>query len=360
MKKSLIVAAMALVLGACGGNSELRMIVGTYTDTDSEGLYSLAFDEETGEARLLDSCRVDNPSYLTLSDDSRRIYAVSEMHDDEAAVVALTFDPASGGFEVIDSRKTRGADPCYVATNGKIVVTANYGGSMSVFPITADGGVGEMSDFYEGSIGGPDSMRQCVPHVHCTEFAPDGRHLYVSDFSADRLLVFAVTDDGVEQLKTCVDVAADNGPRHIVFDRSGKHAYVIGELSGLVTVLDVDGAGMSVRQVVDADPGDARSAADLHLSPDGRFLYASVRQPSDCITIYSVDGTTGELTETGRQKTGLHPRNFNITPNGKYLLCACRDSDRIDVYRIDTATGMLTDIGRPIMLPRPVCVKWAR
>ncbi|MDE6094005.1 MAG: lactonase family protein, partial [Muribaculaceae bacterium] len=107
-------------------------------------------------------------------------------------------------------------------------------------------------------------------------------------------------------------------------------------------------------------PGEARSAADLHLRPDGRFLYARVRQPSDCITIYSVDGTTGELTETGRQKTGLHPRNFNITPNGKYLLCACRDSDRIDVYRIDTATGMLTDIGRPIMLPRPVCVKWAR
>lgn len=360
MKKSLIIAAATFVLSACGGNSDLMMVVGTYTDTESEGLYPYVFDEEAGEARLLDSCRVENPSYLTLSDDGRRIYAVSEMHDNEAAVVALTLDPTDGSFGIINSQKTCGADPCYVSTNGKVVVTANYGGSMSVFPTKADGGVGEMTGFYKGGLGGPDSIRQCEPHIHCTEFAPDGKSLYVTDFSADRLLVFAVTDTCVGQLKMCVDMPADNGPRHIISDRSGKHAYVIGELSGMITVFDVDGMDMSIRQIVDADPGDSRSSADIHLSPDGHYLYASVRQPTDCIAIYSVDATTGELTEVGIQKTGLHPRNFNITPNGKYLLCACRDSNRIDVYRIDAETGLLTDTGRPIKLPHPVCVKWVQ
>ena len=132
MKKSLIIAAATFVLSACGGNSDLMMVVGTYTDTESEGLYSYVFDEEAGEARLLDSCRVENPSYLTLSDDGRRIYAVSEMHDNEAAVVALTLDPTDGSFGIINSQKTCGADPCYVSTNGKVVVTANYGDRKSV------------------------------------------------------------------------------------------------------------------------------------------------------------------------------------------------------------------------------------
>lgn len=364
--KNLIALALTVIslgLVSCHNDTrELRMIVGTYTDNGSEGIYSYAFDQKTGEVRVLDSCRIENPSYLVPSADGRHIYAVSEMHNDEAAIVALNFDPASGSFEIIGSRKTRGVDPCYVATDGKIVTTANYGGSMSVFPVMPDGNVGEMTLFYEGNTGGPDSIRQCEPHVHCTEFAPDNRHLYVSDFSADRILVFSTDDKGLVELAATAEVAADCGPRHIIFDQAGKHAYVIGELSGFITVLDVDSDSgeMTVKQTVDADPGNARSAADIHLSPDGRFLYASVRQPSDCITIYSVDSETGELTGTGSMKTGHHPRNFNITPDGGFLLCACRDSNRIDVYRIDSATGMLTDTGNSIPLPHPVCVKFVR
>lgn len=367
----LALTAAALTAAACTPktDSTLAMVVGTYTNSGSYGLYSFTFDEESGEYALLDSCRAVNPSYLTFSDDGNRIYTVNELDDGNAGVAALGFDRHSGSFTEINAEPTHGAAPCYIATNGKMVVTANYnGGSLTVFPLAEDGSLLPASAIFEGSTGGPDLSRQEAAHVHCTEFSRDGSHLFASDFSADRIMCFDVAADGSELTPSLDDqgemritpVVPDYGPRHIVFDRSGTHAYVIGELSGFITVFDVTDGVLNSRQVIDADPYDGRGSSDIHISPDGRFLYASNRLKGDGISIFEVDANSGELTPAGYCLTGVHPRHFNITPNGKYLLCACRDTNAIEIYSRDLTNGQLTFTGSTIELKSPVCVQFLR
>lgn len=369
MKKYILLFSVILLIG-CSRNTpdnNLRMVIGTYTDSGSNGLYSLIFNQETAAFQLLDSCYIINPSYLTFSSDNKFIYSVSETNDEKASVYSLSFDYPTGKFTILNSQSTEGTDPCYVATNNKVVVTANYGGSMSVFPLDYDGKLLPLSQQFYGSTGGPDTLRQNTPHIHCAEFTVDGNNLYATDFSADRLLVFKIEEGGrrVEPLVTdsarqlAVELDPDNGPRHIVFDKNGEHAYVIGELSGKITVLDKKGEEFFVKQVVDGDPSKGRGSADIHLSPDGRFLYASNRLVNDGLSIFSINQKTGSLKYLGYQKTGSHPRNFAITPNGKYLLCACRDTDEIQIFQIDETTGLLEETGKAITLPHPVCIKFA-
>ncbi|MCH5225799.1 MAG: lactonase family protein [Muribaculaceae bacterium] len=368
--KTDILLFSVLLLAGCSQNlpdKGLRMVVGTYTDSGSHGLYSYIFNEETADFHLLDSCKIVNPSYLTFSSDNKYIYSVSETNDENASVFSLSFDYESGKLDILNSQPTEGTDPCYIATNGKVVVTANYGGSMSVFPLGPDGTIAPISQLFYGSIGGPDSIRQNTPHVHCAEFSVDGSQLYATDFSADRLLVFNIDEEGgkVEPLVTdsphqlAIELDPDNGPRHIVFDKNGEHAYVVGELSGKITVLDKKGENFIVSQIVDGDPSKGRGSADIHITPDGRFLYASNRLVNDGISIFKINQASGNLESVGYQKTGIHPRNFAITPNGKYLLCACRDSDEIQIFKIDSQTGLLSATGHRINLPHPVCVKFA-
>ena len=152
------------------------------------------------------------------------------------------------------------------------------------------------------------------------------------------------------------NLKAGSGPRHLTFAPNGEYAYVITELSGEVLVFKVSDKELQLQQTIDCDPADARGSADIRITPDGRFLYASNRLKNDGISIYAIHPTNGTLRLIGYQTTGVHPRNFAITPNGKFLLCACRDSNRIEVYAINEETGLLTNTHQDIQLPMPVCV----
>ena len=114
---------------------------------------------------------------------------------------------------------------------------------------------------------------------------------------------------------------------------------------------------LTARQDIRADRVDARGAADIHISPDGKFLYASLRLKNDGIAVFSI-ADDGTLTDVGYQTTGVHPRNFNITPDGRFVLVACRDENAIEVYRRDAKTGLLKDTGTRISLEKPVYVGW--
>lgn len=363
-RKLLFAGLLGLCLSACQPTSnvpdELAMLVGTYTNKGSEGIYTFRFDQANGKATLLDSAKVVNPSYVIPSSDGQFVYAVTETSDSTAALNAYAFDKATGKLTYINTELTFGEDPCYVATNGKIAVTANYsGGSMTVFPLRSDGGIQRMDTVFCGTIGGPDLNRQRSPHVHCTYFSPDGRYIFATDFSADRIIRFDISNNAIRPLESQVvtNLNADYGPRHIEFSTDGAHAYVVGELSDDITVMDHTNGVLTPKQVINGSDAGARGGADIHLSPNGKFLYASHRLKEDGISIFSV-AADGTLTKVGYQLTGIHPRNFNITPNGKYLLCACRDSDVIQVYEINPKTGLLKDTKQDIHVSQVVCVKF--
>ena len=366
MIRKLFIGGLLLALTACNmtqKSDELTMIVGTYTHTGSEGIYTYKFDQENGMVRPLETIKMDNPSYITLSANQQVMYVVSEQHDETASVSAFKFDKENGTAELINQQPTYGEDPCYVATNGKIVTTANYsGGSMSIFPLRYDGGLEPIDTIYCGNIGGPDMSRQEAPHVHCTAFSPDGKMLLATDFSADRIMHFDVeADPSKPHLKLeNTPINDDSGPRHIIFSKDGRFVYIIGELSEAVTVCSYDEGNIQVIQTIETHPQADRHAADIHLSPDGKFLYASVRNIEDGLAIFKVDQVTGLLEKVGYQHTGKHPRNFNITPNGKYVLVADMNDNRIEVFERNINTGMLMNTQRDIIISQPVCIVFAK
>ena len=366
MKDLLFAISLAIGVSACSTSpksDELTMIIGTYTHAGSEGIYTYKFDQENGTAKSLEVIPMENPSYLTLSANQQVMYVVSEQHDETASVSAFKFDKESGKAELMNSQLTYGEDPCYVATNGKIVTTANYsGGSMSVFPLHYDGSLEPVDTIFCGNIGGPDMSRQETPHVHCTVFSPDGKQLLATDFSADRILHFDVESASSKpHLKLeNTPITADSGPRHIIFSHDGKYVYIISELSEAVTVCSYNEGNMQVIQTIETHPQADRHAADIHLSPDGKFLYASVRNKEDGLAIFKVDMVTGLLEKVGYQPTGKHPRNFNITPNGKYILVADMNDNKIEIFERDLQTGLLTNTQRDIQLSMPVCIVFAK
>ena len=366
MKKLLFAMGIAIGLTACSSTpkaDELTMIVGTYTFAGSEGIYTYKFDQNSGEVKPLEVIKIDNPSYLTLSANQQMMYVVSEKSDESAAVSAFKFDKKNGTAELINTQPTYGEDPCYVATNGKIVTTANYsGGSMSVFPLRYDGSLEPVDTIFCGNIGGPDMSRQNTPHVHCTAFSPDGKRLLATDFSADRILQFDVEADPTKPhlLMDTTPINKDSGPRHITFSQDGKFVYIIAELSEAVTVCSYQEGKMQVIQTIETHQQADRHAADIHLSPDGKFLYASVRNIEDGLAIFEVNQQTGMLKKVGYQPTGKHPRNFNITPNGKYVLVADMNDSKIEIFERNKQTGLLTDTGKTINLSMPVCIVFAK
>ncbi len=365
--KKLLYCMLGLSVAACApkkvtsNQDELSMLVGTYTNGTSKGIYSFRFNQETGTAIPLSVMELPNPSYLTPSEDGKFIYAVSEMNDSTASLNALAFDKETGKLRLLNTERTLGADPCYVATNGKMVLTANYsGGTMSIFPLSKNGSIAPVDTLFEGMATGPDAARQIAPHIHCTIFSPDGKYVFATDFSADRILRFVLHPKDIiphPSVET-TDIASGSGPRHLTFSPNGKFAYLINELSGKVIAFSYDDGQLEQIQTITADTVAARGSADIHLSPDGKYLYASNRLKEDGIAIFAVDAVNGKLSKVGYQPTGIHPRHFNITPNGKYLLAACRDSNRIQVFKRDAESGLLMDTHQDIITDKPVCVQF--
>lgn len=352
-------------------SGDLFLLAGTYTSEEgSKGIYLYRFNTDTGNSDSVGMAEVDNPSYLTLSPDERFFYAVSESDESHSAVHAFSLDKRTGRMDLLNSRPVNSSSPCYITIDrkGRNVHTANYGGgNITSFQVKEDGSLssGAMKIAFKGS--GPDSVRQESPHLHSVQYSPDGQYLFAADLGSDKLYRFDVNDTPFEGQPGLMDnslkefvMPAGTGPRHFDFHPDGgKYLYLLGELSGEVIVFDYAFGELTQKQIIAADTTGAKGSGDIHISPDGHFLYASNRLQADGIAIFSIDPDDGTLTKSGYQLTAKHPRNFVITPNGKFLLVAGRDDDKIQVFSIDTETGLLTDTRQDIHLGKPVCLKFA-
>ena len=351
---------------------ELRLLVGTYTEgTPAEGVYLYAFDLATADARLLGVAPCGNPSFVIPSPDGSRAYAVNEYNDGRQGVSAFSLE--DGGIRLlgtvpIPEDQVDGGDPCNLLYTGGTVVSSNYsGGSVTAFAI-GDGGVLEgLSQYYFASkqyrhalVGTPLGSEKA--HMHCAVLSPDGKYIFVTDLGMD--CIHRLTRcEGIHPLGA-ETIAWENvplkkyGPRHLIFSADGRFAYLLCELSDTLVVFSYSDGTLTPIQSLTAYKGRGHGSADLHLSPDGRFLYTSHRLKEDGISVFAVDRATGKVKKAGWQPTGTHPRNFALSPDGNWLLCACRDDNRIEIYRIDKTTGALSPAGRGIELGAPVCVQF--
>jgi 6-phosphogluconolactonase len=355
--------------------NEYFLFTGTYTSGKSEGIYVFKYQLDNSVATpFITTTGIKNPSFLSLSPDGKKLYAVSEMNGNGngGKVVAYDFNASSGTLKKLNEQPSGGDDPCYILVDhtNKWVFVGNYSsGSLSVLPILADGSLGAAKTTIHHSGSGADKSRQEKPHVHATVISPDNRFLFVPDLGIDKIMIYRFNAKN-GTLKSGKQAFAETkpgaGPRHFTFHPNGKFAYVLEELSGSVTVFRYNaksGELKSLQNISSLPDGFSGSAgsADIHLSEDGLFLYASNRGESNTIAIYAVHPSDGKLSLLGHQSTlGKRPRNFSITPDGKQLIVANQDSDELVIFNRNTKTGMLSDSGKRIPAPSPVCIVWGR
>lgn len=318
-------------------NSSLNMIVGTYTGTGSEGIYICSIDTVTGKSIISDSIRQENPSFLTLSPDKKFVYAVTENEDSSAGITAYSFD--KGKLTKLNSITGLGSAPCNIATNGKEVSTAEYGGgSMTRYALKSDGSLGSLIQHTLFRGGSVDKKAQLAPHIHSVVYNEDG-NLYISDLGSDKIYV-----QKDSMVVDTINFEPNFGPRHFIFSNDNKMMYVIGELSGKVAVLKREEGTFNAVQYILSDVTEGvngKGSADIHISTDGKYLYTSNRLKNDGITIFSI-ASDGTLKMVGYINTGIHPRNFTITPDDRWVIVTCRDSNSIEFYKRDSKSGMLT------------------
>jgi 6-phosphogluconolactonase len=350
--------------------------VGTYTEegSKSKGIYAFRYDAAKLEITPLGlAAETTNPSWVALHPNGRFLYAVNEIGNykspNNGGVSAFSIDRATGKLTFLNEVASRGADPCYITVDqtGKYVLVANYtGGSVAVFPVLADGKLGEASAFMQHTGHGTNPERQEGPHAHSIDLSPDNRFAMVDDLGLDELLVYKF-DSGKGSLTPndppFAKLDAGAGPRHFVLRPDGKYAYVIAEMGHTVTVFSNDAASgkLQLLQTVTTLPKDfigRNDDAEIRVHPSGKFLYASNRG-DDSIAVYAIDQSKGTLTPVGSVHTGgKEPRNFEIDPTGALLFAANQKSDNIVVFRIDAKAGSLTPTGKVLEVGSPVCVKF--
>ncbi len=350
-----------------------NLLIGTYTSGKSEGIYVYAFNTETGDSKKLSSIQTPNPSYLAVSPDQKIVYAVSETdlakkEGSGGAVIAFSFNQANGSLSLINQQFSQGKNPCFVSVDktGKWLFVSNYSsGSAVLFPVRADGGLETAKQVLQDKGTGPNKDRQEGPHVHSAVLSPDNKFLFTPDLGLDKVMIYRFDKKHGTLSPSVPPFAASvpgSGPRHFEFHPNNKYAYLIEEMSGMVVAFIYKKGKLASFQRISALPADfagSIGSADIHVSPDGRFLYASNRGESNTIAIFSIDNKSGKLTAIGHQSTlGKTPRNFNFDPRGNFLLVANQNSDDIVVFKINKATGLLTDTGKRINVPNPVCIKW--
>lgn len=351
------------------------LLVGTYTSGKSEGVYVYKFNSQNGDFSYVSTAKnVSNPSYLVVSPDEKHVFAVNENHNNEqngGEITSFSFDKKTGQLTQLNKQPSAGNDPCYISVDksGKFVIAGNYSsGTASVLPVKKDGSLDAPVSVVQHEGSGVNSERQEGPHVHCTVLSKDNNYVFITDLGIDKIMIYSF-DSKKGKLSPAptpyIETEPGTGPRHFEFHPNNKFAYLLEELSGGISVYAYKGKGqLDLLQNISALPPDyigPVGSADIHVSTDGKFLYASNRGESNTIAIFSINQQNGELTLVGHQSTmGKTPRNFNFDPSGNFLLAANQNSDNIVIFKRDKATGLLTDTGKRIEVGKPVCIKWIK
>lgn len=360
-----------LLISSISFAQDFYLFVGTYTSGASKGIYVYDFNAATGKTKWVSNTdSSSNPSFLTIAPDGKHIYAVNEVSRNQAGLVtAYSFNPANGKLGFINQQSSGSENPCHIniTKDGKWLVVANYtGGSLASFPVQLNGSIAPFTQhiIHEGK--GINAERQEKAHVHSVFFSPDQQYLLTPDLGMDKVNVYQFNGASKKPLSAAptpfIAIEPGSGPRHLDFSPNGKFLYIIAELSGTVNVYAYNKGVTKFLQRIATHPADYKGqpgSADIHVSPDGKFLYASNRGDENNIAIFRIDGTTGKLTAIGYEATrGKGPRNFSIDPTGKYLLVANQLTSTVEIFKRDKETGLLQHTGTSISIPNPVCLKF--
>ena len=370
MKKTItILLSIFTLFTVQAQGTKFNLVVGTYNRTcESKGIYVYEFDATTGDFKLkYNTENVLNTSYLTVSKDAKFVYAVNQNSGaNESGVSAFAYTKSSGKLDFLN-RQSVADGPCYIINDDMNVITANYtSGTISVFGKQAEGTILPSKQVLQHQGKGINAKRQEAPHAHMVCFSPDHKFVLATDLGTDKVYSYQYNPNSEKEvlvLKDTMVVKAGSGPRHFIFGNDGKYVYLLQELDGTLTSYSYAKGKLtkvSETTVIPKDFVGEIGAADIHISPDGKFLYATNRGTANDITTFKVL-KEGKLEHVAQTSTlGKGPRNFAIDPTGKFVLIGHQFSDEIVIFKRDIKTGMLTPTGKKIDICSPVCLVFTK
>ncbi|CEL29691.1 MULTISPECIES: lactonase family protein [Pseudomonas] len=379
----LLMAGSVGAMGLSSASAEsFQLLVGSYTAGASQGIYRMSFDSATGqiEAKPLQVVKSENPSWLTLSKDQKRLFVVNEngpgQTDPVGRVSSYAIDPKTHALSLINQVQSLGNEPTHssLSHDASHLFVSNYsvmedpGGTLAVLPVGADGKLKPVVQMSAHPASRVNPERQASNHVHSTVSSPDGRYVFSNDLGADKVFIYQFDPKANAELpltpaKTAaVPMPAGSGPRHLLFSADGKHAWLTMEMSAQVAVFDYNDGVLTQTQLVDlaaGQPTSDKAAAALHASADGKFLYVSNRGTANQLVVFSIDPATGQLKELQKRSVdGDHPREFSLDPSGKFLLIANQKSNEIVVVERDGKTGLLGKTVQKLPMDAPSDLKF--
>jgi 6-phosphogluconolactonase len=342
--------------------------IGTDTDADdktAKGIYEALWNPTTGQLTPA-SLAIETLRPVFLAKTASHIYATNEINGPHDTITAFT--PAGNGkLRVLNSVTAQGVGPTFLSIHpsGHAAYVANYGsGSITSFRILPDGKLSELVSHFQDIGEGPNAA-QTGPHAHSAVVSPDGKFLLVNDLGADIITIFQIdaahpatlTPHGKWNAKP------GSGPRHIAFAPDARTVYSINELVSTIDTLawnaqsgSLTTAAASVSTLA-SDFQGVNTAAEILISPDGRFLYASNRG-ENTIAVFTI--TPGGPAFLQRIPSGgKTPRHMTLSPDGNWLLAANLDSANVTVFRRDEKTGSLAVTGSSIAVPHPIFILFA-
>ncbi len=346
-------------------NNKLVGFIGTYTKAESEGIYTFTLNIEKEEITDISlAAKLDNPTYLAINNEGNYLYSIMK-EGPSGGLAAFQIDRNKKELTYINNVVSEGVPPCHVSIGNasSVVFSANYHkGTVEAHSLNQEtGAVLSPRSFIEHTGKGPDS-RQEKPHVHYAEVTPDGKYVIAVDLGIDKIITYELIDGKFIE-KNMLSVAPGCGPRHLEFHPNGKLAYVMTEFSSEIIVLIYNEENGSFKQIqtistIPATFTENSHGSAIHLSSDGRFVYAGNRGHNS-IAIFAINEETGMLHFIEHVSTmGDWPRDFSLDPTGKYLIAANQNSGNLVLFARNEQTGKLTLLQSDIRVPEPVCVKF--
>ncbi|WP_337966676.1 lactonase family protein [uncultured Flavobacterium sp.] len=370
MKSKISFLAIAFLLAVNAFSQNTYIFLGSYNrDKTAESIQVYQLDTINGKLSKITAIKnVVNPSYLTLSPNGKYLYACTETKTPNAgSVSSFEFNPENKTLTFLNSQKSGGENPVYVAVHksGKWLVNGNYTeGSVSVHPLLENGKIDSLAQNFQYLDGSVNKERQDRSHIHSTVFSPQNDYLFLPDLGADKIRCyqFDATQKQplVETDHPFIKTDLEAGPRHFTFHPNQKFGYCIEEMAGAISVYQYENGILTKIQHINTHPDNIKEgfeSSDIHISPDGKFLYATNRGKENNIAIFSI-AQNGLLKNIGYQSTlGKHPRIFAIDETGKFLIATNVLTGNVVVFRRNQQTGLLKKVGKEVKMENVSCVQ---
>lgn len=366
LRSSLIAGIFLLLAPLAPGNAAAPASEFVYIGTQDQAILSARLDTNTGAiSGIAPAAVIERPTWLTVDPSGPYLYSVSETGNDgksQGGVYSFAINRRTGGLTQVGKTVSGGGGATFLSYDPRVrtIFVANFGGGqVASIAVAPDGSLSAPAST-QTDTGAGASAKQNMPHAHAATLDPGGHFVLTPDMGADRLFIRRF-DPRTRALSPAsqpyVATPPATGPRHLVFSRDGQYLFLLTELSAEIKTYrwNQTSGRLTLLHSTPIDPPDftgARSAAEIRISSDGRFLYVSNRTKSS-ISVYAVHpgGAVAKVQEIS--SGGDTPRSFAIDPAGKWLIVGNQLSHTLTMFRINRFSGRLTPVGQPV----PVDVK---